>query len=448
MNSQNRKWSLNSRLFTMLTLLLIAVFLLIFVIFNVLLDNYINSSMASQLGVYTNRHRANDGWSDVASQPKSKMGVRTETFVIDSNYNILHVYDETQTLVAEKIIQAFLEQGMSIMEVSNLRIAIQEYVYFLSSIPDNKHKDSYLVFFADITAITAFSDSINRILLIVMMIGIVIALGITIIITYSVTVPINELSKFAQRIGKGDFTHNHSSYIDKEISELANEMNKSAHQLASYDSSQKIFFQNVSHELRTPLMSIKLNAEGIKYGLMEKERSSDIIISEVDYLSVLVEDLLYISRVDNITNQVEMEENDIRETLSFCALNLKTLVDEKNISLVYDFSEEPALIFYNEKHMCRAFSNLISNAIRYAKSTITLTCKSENDKIIIIVADDGNGILEKDLPHIFERFYKGTNGRNGIGLSIVKSVIDLHKAKIEVICSENTQFIIKIPMNR
>jgi two-component system sensor histidine kinase CssS len=443
-----KKWSLRSRVFGMMFFLLAVVFILIFLSFNFFMNNYINFNVTSQLEVFTNHHREyNDAvWPDLSKQPDNKVGVRAEAFVIDRAYTILHIYDEAQAQSAEIIVRYLEEQSVELEGISNFHIRTEDKVYYLSTVPDEKHENAYLVFYADVTTISEFSETINTILVIVVVIAAVLSFGLAAIIAYSVTKPIRLLSDFAGKIGTGDFRSNAYCFRDKELDALAGEMNKSAAQLANYDSEQKTFFQNVSHELRTPLMAIKVNAEGIQYGLMEKEKSSGIIISEVDRLSELVEDLLYISRIDSITQHIEMQENDLRETLSLCAENQKSIADKNHIAFVYDFAGKPVLLSYNEKHMYRAFYNLISNALQYAKSKVILSCGVENDKAIISVADDGPGISENDLPHIFERFYKGANGKHGIGLSIVKSVIDLHGGSVRATCTDMTYFIVELPI--
>lgn len=448
MNRNRKKLSLRSRVFGMMICLLAVIFIVIFLSFNFFMNNYISSNVASQLEVFTNHHREyNDAaWPDMSKQPDNKVGVKAEAFVIDSGYNILHTYDEAESQAAEIITGYFEEQNMELSGIYNMHIRTGDKAYYLSTVRDEKHENAYLVFYADVTTISEFSQTINTILVVIMVIAAALSFGIAAVIAYSVTKPVRLLSDFARKIGKGDFHSNDCYFRDKELDDLAGAMNKSAAQLASYDSEQKTFFQNVSHELRTPLMAIKVNAEGIQYGLMEKEKSSGIIISEVDRLSELVEDLLYISRIDSITQHIAMQENDLRETLSLCAENQKSIADKNHVAFVYDFAEKPVLLSYNEKHMYRAFYNLISNALQYAKSKVVLSSRIENNKAIISVADDGPGISENDLPHIFERFYKGTNGKHGIGLSIVKSVIELHGGSVRASCTDMTYFIVELPI--
>jgi signal transduction histidine kinase len=314
-----------------------------------------------------------------------------------------------------------------------LKASGREYYFVSVEMPESYFGETaYLVYYIDMTAITSFSERINKVLLAVMGVAGILAAAIATILSGRIARPIRELTRFAVRIGQGDFSKSTLDYQDIELSELAGSMNKAAAQLDAYDREQKTFFQNVSHELRTPLQSIKCNAEGIEHGILDPIKSSRVIISETDRLSEMVEDLLYLSRIDNVTGSGHFEESDLREILSNCAERQRSLATERDIQFVFAFDDQPVNIYCDEKRMSRAFSNLISNAIRYAKSRIILSCHAKDDKIIISVVDDGEGIAIEDLPHIFNRFYKGNGGKHGIGLSIVKSVIEQHKGKIEV----------------
>ncbi|CZS02230.1 TPA: HAMP domain-containing sensor histidine kinase [Clostridioides difficile] len=235
-----------------------------------------------------------------------------------------------------------------------------------------------------------------------------------------------------KKMGQGDFKRTYFDFSDKELVELSTVMNKSAEYLDKYDNEQKIFFQNASHELRTPLMSIKGYAEAIKYNVIDSKHASDIILEESDRLSDMVEDLLYISKIDNITKDFELVECDLREVLSNCGARQNVRAINKGIKFIYEFDEEMVLFECDEKNISKAFMNLIENALRYAKSEIKIVCKYNQKNIVVIIEDDGIGIKKEDLPHVFERFYKGVGGNHGIGLSIVKSIVNKHGGRIYV----------------
>jgi len=284
--------------------------------------------------------------------------------------------------------------------------------------------------------------------LILIIVMFVVAVIVTYFLSNSLTKPIEQLGKFALEIGKGNFKQNDFQFREYELEELNAALNKSAKQLEAYDHEQKKFFQNVSHELRTPLTSIKCYAEGITFGLMDPKKAGETISQESDKLADMVTNLLYIAKIDNITTVFKKVEIDLAELVKESADRQKAVASKKGLNIEYNFSEEK--IPYNciDELMSRALDNLISNAIRYAKSTVTISCEKTAKDIKIAVADDGEGISDQDLPYLFERFYKGQGGNMGIGLSIVKSIADQHRGtlKAENITDGGAMFTMTFPM--
>jgi signal transduction histidine kinase len=364
--------------------------------------------------------------------------------VINSNYELVFPNRQEDFLKdideMEDIISSIKSNKISLNYKGNSEISTESKNYYISIVKINsllKNEQLYLVLFIDISSQLVLAKSINTLLIFVICIAGILTVFTTIFLSEKISRPIKEISKFAQKIGRGDFSKSYFDFDDKELIELSKVMNQSADYLNKYDKEQKTFFQNVSHELRTPLMSIKGYAEAIKYDVMDKNKASDIILEESDRLKEMVEDLLYLSKVDNISKDYELISCDLREVLSNCVLRQNINAMNKGISFSYDFDEEAVVYIYDEKNLSRAFLNLIENAIRYAQNEIKLTCKYYEDNIILIsVEDDGIGIDEKDMPYIFDRFYKGNKGNHGIGLSIVKSIINKHNGRIY---AENTK---------
>ncbi|MCL2842752.1 MAG: HAMP domain-containing histidine kinase [Oscillospiraceae bacterium] len=280
-----------------------------------------------------------------------------------------------------------------------------------------------------------FSDVLGRaslILLVVVGVMFVVTFVVTYFLSNSLTKSIERLSKFAQNIGHGDFAPNDVSFCEVELENLNMALNKSVKQLDEYDREQKVFFQNASHELRTPLMSIQCYAEGISFGIMEPKAASATILQETEHLADLVTDLLYISKLDNITTAYAVEEVDITTLIQDAAARQEAVAAKKQVRFAFDFGDSPVYYICTRDFMARAIDNLISNAVRYAASEITLSCRECADRIEICIADDGAGIAPDLMPHIFERFTKGPNGNHGIGLSIVKTIVEQRGGRIAV----------------
>jgi len=280
---------------------------------------------------------------------------------------------------------------------------------------------------ADTTGITDRASVISFVSLGIMF---VVTLVVTYFLAKSITRPIEKLRQFALKIGSGDFTPNAFTFDEEELEDLNTALNNTARQLGVYDSQQKAFFQNVSHELRTPLMSIKCYAEGIAFDVMDPKKASETILQETDKLSDLVTDLLYIAKIDNITTVYTTSKVDLAEIIRGCAARQQAMADKRHIQFLFNFAEDSIQYECIGELISRAIDNLISNAIRYAVSQITLSCQRIGSGIEISVADDGDGLAAESIPHVFERFFKGPGGNNGIGLSIVKSIAEQHKGYV------------------
>ncbi len=130
------------------------------------------------------------------------------------------------------------------------------------------------------------------------------------------------------------------------------------------------------------------------------------------------------------------EPIDLREILSLCVSEQNAEAKQKGLSFAFDFDEDPVMLAIREQDAQRLIGNLISNAVRYANREIRLTCRTEGEKALVRVADDGPGIRPEDLPHVFERFYKGEGGKHGIGLAIAHSVAEVYRGRI-IVRNEN-----------
>ena len=192
---------------------------------------------------------------------------------------------------------------------------------------------------------------------------------------------------------------------------------------------QQTFFQNASHELKTPLMAIQGYAEGIQAGVMEAGSSAEVILAESDRMTELVEELLDISRLD-MGRQLTLSKVDLRELLYDSLRTVEPAAAHSGIAIVPDFPEEPVMVKCDDTQMRRAVTNILTNGLRYARSELRLTCRPDKRNVIIRIQDNGDGIAEADLPHIFDRFYMGKSGKSGIGLALTKEIIHLHKGRI------------------
>lgn len=213
------------------------------------------------------------------------------------------------------------------------------------------------------------------------------------------------------------------------------------------DENLRKFFANASHELKTPLMSIQGYAQGINTGVIkDTKEASNVIIKQSERMEKLVEELLLISKIDSGYLKLEKNEIYICELLDNMISNNYPLTNKKNINVDINFYDEECLIIGDYNQLYKAFENIYSNAIKFTNNSILISVIKDSNNAVITISDNGCGICDDDINHIFDRFYYGKNGSTGVGLSLSKEIIELHKGKI---CAKNSfgaVFIVTIPL--
>jgi signal transduction histidine kinase len=259
-----------------------------------------------------------------------------------------------------------------------------------------------------------------------------------------------------KQIAQGDFSVVMKVEKHDPFSELAETINKMAHELGTLENLRQDFITNVSHEIQSPLTSISGFTELLsKDSVTAEERAHyiDIIAAESKRLSKLSDNLLKLSSLDANATPLSFSKFRLDKQIQSSLLLLEPLWSEKNLDI--SLVPEAVFMFGDEHLMAQVWINLLHNSIKFTPKdgTITIKVLSENSKIVIRIADSGIGISEEDKLHIFERFYKVDKARdrnlggNGLGLSLVKKIVELHKGTIEVESQIGigTTFTIKFP---
>ena len=210
---------------------------------------------------------------------------------------------------------------------------------------------------------------------------------------------------------------------------------------------QRRFFQNSSHELKTPLMAIQGYAEGIEMDVVDPQNAAGIIMQETERMTGLVEEILSISKIDSRHFKLDLVKLDIKEVLYDCFRSLDAVQQMNGISIVPEFPDEEIYVKCDEDQMASAFRNIIINGLKYSKKKITVACETNQKYVYIRFKDDGNGINRDDIEHIFDRFYKGSDGGTGIGLSLANEIIHLHKGSVTAYnYLDGAVFEVKLPI--
>ena len=429
---------IRTRLTATLIGLTCAILLAVMLAFNIAVQSYIRSRVSTQLGVVTQNvsddRRAGGhgqkGDKHFDEKPDRVTGAEYSAAVLAEDGSLKTVLHGNDTVVKE-LASYVRDHDLSAGTVSKV-VSLDSGTYTLSIQSDPVEEGSRLLIYADVTSITTFSQRVNLILLIVIGAAILISVLLSRRFAKSFAKPVQTLSGFASEIGGGKLEPRELSFQDAEFQQLADSMNGMVRELNEAKQKQETFFQNVSHELRTPLTSIRGNAEGIVYGVIEPQKAGRVILSESDKLTGMVEDILYLSRMGRGKPEGSIEPIDLREVLSLCVSEQHAEAEKKGLTFAFDFDEDPVMLGIREQDAQRLFGNLISNAVRYARKEIRLSCRGSGESAVVRVADDGPGVAEEDLPHVFERFYKGKDGKHGIGLAIAQSVAEAYHGTLTV----------------
>lgn len=262
----------------------------------------------------------------------------------------------------------------------------------------------------------------------------------------SISGPVIRLCEAARGIGEKKFKQVETGATVKELLQLETEINQMQEKLEQADQAERTFFQNASHELRTPLMSISGYAQGIQCGVFEDTaQAAGIILEESTRLTEVVDGILTLTRMDQLRYQVVPVEMNIESFVEERLECLEGFAFSQNKKLVFEPGEEHKMIV-DAMLLERAFSNVVSNCIRYAKVNVTVTIESLEKSVRIVICDDGPGIPKDETERIFDRFHKGQNGNHGLGLAIAKTSLEYMGGTIYAENSaEGAVFIIELP---
>ncbi len=292
-----------------------------------------------------------------------------------------------------------------------------------------------------------------KLFMISMMVAILIALILILFLSRRISQPLKVINKAAKTIASGEFENRVPIESNDEIGELCKTFNSMAESLQNLESMRRSFIANVSHELRTPMTTISGFVEGIMDGTIPHENQNrylKIVLDEARRLSRLVNDLLDLSKMEAGENVLEMRVFDINELIRVAIIKFETKIMEKNIHVNAYFEEENSSVRADVDSIQRVVTNLLDNAIKFCDfgKNIDITVTTKGGQVYVSIRDEGLGIPEKELNHIWERFYKTDKSRGkdkwgtGLGLAIVKSIILQHGRRIwvESVQDEYTRF--------
>ncbi len=267
----------------------------------------------------------------------------------------------------------------------------------------------------------------------------------------TISVPLEKLQEATRNIKEGNLNFEIQSDSNDEIGQLCKDFEEMRLRLkanvenqGAYEKENKELISNISHDLKTPITAIKGYAEGIMDGVADTPEKMDryvkTIYNKANEMDLLINELTLYSKID--TNRIPYNFATISAKQYFrdCAEDLSIELESKGVAFRFqDYMEEDCKVIVDPEQLRRVINNIVSNSLKYSdkpETKITMDVKDVGDFIQVELGDNGKGIAPKDLPYIFERFYRAdasrssATGGNGIGLAIVKKIVEEHGGNI------------------
>lgn len=300
-----------------------------------------------------------------------------------------------------------------------------------------------------------FLKEINKVITSMGIVMVLITIFIAILISNNISKPVEVVSNMANLIGDGDYDNkiDYDSNI-VEIDVLIKSINNLSAKLEEQENLRKRLTTDISHELRTPLTSIQTHLEAMIDGIWEPDTERlNSVNEEVIRLTNLVNQLQNLAKFDSEKSKLNLAKVNVKNLIMNVVYNNQGKALEKNINIECDLESIDS--YLDKDKISQVIVNLLSNAIRYTNNggKIFISSYKENNNLKIQFKDNGIGIPKENIKYIFERFYRVDESRSkntggiGVGLTIVKSIIDLHQGTIEVRSELNkgSEFIVILP---
>jgi two-component system sensor histidine kinase BaeS len=283
------------------------------------------------------------------------------------------------------------------------------------------------------------------------------ALLLGVFLARTISQPVSELQEATERVAGGQLGRQVAVRSRDEIGRLAISFNRMSADLAQANELRKQMTADIAHDLRTPLSVIQGYTEALDEGkLSGNSEIYQAMHKQVKHLNRLVEDLRTLSLADAGQLSLHRVEVALRDLLEHSILVYTPQAEQKGVTLQLDLPPALPKITVDLDRMAQVLDNLISNALRHtpAGGEIRLAARRQNHHLLLLVQDTGAGIAPEDLPHVFDRFYRGDkarsdSGESGLGLAIARSIVEAHNGRIDAtsVLGQGTTFTISLPLN-
>ncbi len=349
-----------------------------------------------------------------------------------NNFNSKAVVREAIELPLDDISTIDLERVQLLVNPMHAVVNDNEYI-IVSAIPND-----------DVDHI--ISEVINSVLVIILLASAAIIL-LSALIANKIISPFKPILRGISFFSDKDFDNKIIVKTKDEFKVLGEAMNSMAMTLKAKDAEQKKFYEDFSHDLKTPITVISGYAEGIKSGVIaNSDESLEQITKECQTLKKQIENMIYLSKLDTLNDAFSMEKLNLKKLLSATVSGVDSLIIINDIDVEFDVQDD-IFVFADREKLLRAFTNIISNAIKHTKDEIKIECRTVDSETVIAISDNGNGFAAELLKNPFSRVGLESYDGSHIGLSIVKKIIDKHDGKVEILNKDTGGAVCKITLH-
>lgn len=401
---------------------------------------------------------------------KAYLDKLNESFEKKNSYLVLRVEDEyqyigTNEVSIDTINAAVLDDTVQVYDYAEQEGQVYSYVDVSFT---NGQKGEVYIFTKINNQLPETKTFIYMILVIALLI---LAATAGVLVTWiyrSIVRPIGSLRVAAQNIRDGnldfemDIRNDEMGELAADFDAMRQRLRDNAQEKVEFDAENKQLISNISHDLRTPLTAIKGYVEGIMDGVADTPEKMDryirTIYTKTNDMDKLIDELTFYSKIDTNRIPYNFVQLDVAEYFEDCAYDLETELAAKGIEFAYfNYISGDTQVIADPEQLRRVINNIISNSVKYMdkpKGLITLKLRETEDCILIEEEDNGRGISQADLPNIFDRFFRTDSSRNsaqggsGIGLAIVKKIVEDHGGRVWATSKEHTGTVIHIELRK
>ncbi len=382
-------------------------------------------------------------------------------YILNPDTSVLHQGENSKEMALNsQIISDMTEimKGATVKRMNPIQLSSEdEVVYIGMPLEYNDQISGVILLFTPMTELNQISKEVFTTMVAIIVISILLCAFAILRSSIRISEPIVQISNYARDIGKGKEVPDVEIKSKDEIGELAKSFNEMKKEISIAEQMRREIVANVSHELRTPLTSIIGFIKGILDGIIkadDEKKYLTIAYNEANRLKDLTKEIVEVAKLESGNTKLNKTVFSLNELCNDISLEFENMVEEKGLKLVYEEKEKDIQINADKSKISQILINIINNSFKFTeKGHIKLIVNKDENNANIIIEDTGIGIKKDKIAYLFNKFYTAneygdaTSGA-GLGLNIVKNIVDMHNGKIDIESEINkgTKTIIKLPL--